>query len=47
MRVKEALIAKVRQSNERYQHMGKKLTERNTQLEVRYPTVTPPTPLLI
>ena len=50
MKEKQTLIDQVerlKQSEREYELKVKELMVRNTQLKVRYPTVTPPTPLLI
>ena len=50
MKGKQTLIDQVerlKQSEREYELKVKELMERNTQLKVRYPTVAPPTHLLI
>ena len=50
MKEKRTLIDQVerlKQSEREYELKVQELMERNTQLKVRYPTVAPPTPLLI
>ena len=50
MKEKQTLIDQVerlKQSEREYEPKVQELMERNTQWKVRYPTVTPPTPLLI
>ena len=40
-------VERLKQSEREYELKVKELMERNTQLKVRYPTATSPTPLLI